>query len=62
MPTMYDFCHPHSLGFIRLRSNRGEKREGGGHLVMLYQILLIIIIKHSELKERQKELLYPDGT
>lgn len=29
---------------------------------MLYQILLMIIIKHSELKERQKEPLYPDGT
>lgn len=57
-----DFCHPHCLGFRRLWSNRGEKsREGGRHSVMLYQILLMIIIKHSELKERQKESLYPDG-
>lgn len=29
MLTVYDFCHPHSLGFVRLWSNRGEKRKEG---------------------------------
>lgn len=57
------FLSPPLLGFYKaMEQQRGEKEGGGGHLVMLYQILLMIIIKHSELEERQKESLYPDGT
>ena len=46
-----------------MKQHRGQK-EGGGweQKAVLYQILLMIIIKHSEPKERQKEWLYPDGT
>lgn len=63
--------HAHHVWFLSppllrlykaMEQQRGEKEGGGRHLEMLYQILLMIIIKHSELKERQKESLYPDGT
>lgn len=41
----------------------GGKEGGGGEgKAVFYQILLMIIIKRSAPKERQKEWLYPDGT
>lgn len=63
MYTVYVFCHLHSLGFYKAMEQHRGKKEGGGveHKATLYQILLMIIIKHSAPKERQKEWLYPGG-
>lgn len=58
------FLSPPLLGFYKAMEQEGRKGGRGKALssVMLYQILLMIIIKHSELKKRHKESLYPDGT